>query len=346
MKKPYRPIIGITLGDPVGIGPEIICRALEHPSVFEKMRPLVIGDVHILKKAAGIVNTSAVAVKIDTPANGAYVHGIIDVMDHSGLDDEPVQWGVPTIKTGRAMIDYINQAVDLAMAGEIDAIATCPINKAAMKLAGSRFHGHTELLAARTQTPVYAMMMAGKRLRVVLVTIHMPLKDVSRNLSAEKIETVISLTDESLKSRFGIVRPKIGVAGFNPHAGEEDMFGSEESEIIRPAVLNAAGRGIQVFGPSPPDTLFYHAASGACDAVVCMYHDQGLIPFKMIHFTDGVNTTLGLPIIRTSVDHGTAYDIAGQGKADPGSLIAALEMAAEQAVCLRTARPGKNAADI
>ncbi len=340
METSYRPIVGITMGDPVGIGPEILCMALDRPEVFENLRPLVIGDVAVLKKAAAVLGVNISPVGVDSPEQGVFEHGRIDVIHDSRLDAESMRWGHPTRETGRAMIDTINTAVDLAMAGSIDAIATCPINKAAMKLAGSDFHGHTELLAARTNTDVYAMMMAGPRLRVVLVTIHMPLKAVSPLLTTRSIETIISLTDSSLKTRFGIVSPNIAVAGFNPHAGEEDMFGSEESEIIRPAVLNAVSRGIRATGPLPPDTLFYHAASGAYDAVVCMYHDQGLIPFKMIHFTDGVNTTLGLPIVRTSVDHGTAYDIAGQGRADPGSLLAAMEMAAQQALFLHTGAGG------
>ncbi len=337
MKNPYRPIVGITMGDPVGIGPEILCMALDRPEIYEKVRPVVIGDAGVLEKAAAVAGSAIQPLVVKAPEQGAYAHGAMDVISASRLDSNAVIWGKPTPDTGSAMIDYINRATDLAMAKKIDAIVTCPINKAAMKLAGSEFHGHTELLAARTKTGVYAMMMAGPRLRVVLVTIHMPLAAVSDTLTPENIETVIALTDQSLKTRFGIEQPDIAVAGFNPHAGEEDMFGSEETEIIRPAVNNAAARGIRAIGPLPPDTLFYHAASGAYDAVVCMYHDQGLIPFKMIHFTDGVNTTLGLPVIRTSVDHGTAYDIAGQGKADPGSLLAAIEMAAVQALCLRSA---------
>ena len=340
MNNSYKPVIGITMGDPVGIGPEIICRALDDPELFRVFRPLVIGDVNILKKAAVTVNSPIEFIGIDAIEKGRWQHGQIDVLDVSHLDEKSVKWASPTQRTGHAMIDYINVATDMAMAGTIDAITTCPINKAAMKLARSEFHGHTEMIAHRTNTPVYAMMMAGDRLKVVLATIHMALKDVPGALSTEIIETVISLTEDSLKTRFGIVHPKIAVAALNPHAGEEEMFGSEESTIIRPAVSNARAKGIRVTGPLPPDTLFYQAVSGAYDAVVCMYHDQGLIPFKMIHFTDGVNTTLGLPVIRTSVDHGTAYDIAGQGKADPGSLVAALKMAAHQALCVRNGKTG------
>ncbi len=330
MTDKYRPLVGITMGDPVGIGPEIIYRALERPGLFEAVRPLVVGDARILKKAVADTGADIRISVVSTPGEGVYALGWIDVMDVSDLDLKNAQWGRPTPTTGQAMIDYINRAVDLALENRVDAIATGPVNKAAMKLAGSRFHGHTELFAARTEAKEYAMMMAGNRLRVVLVTIHMPLKDVSGALSRESVGKTIVLTNRSLKERFGIPSPRIAVAGFNPHAGEEEMFGSEEVRAIRPAVSAAVDAGIDAVGPLPPDTLFYHAVKGAYDAVVCMYHDQGLIPFKMIHFEDGVNVTLGLPIIRTSVDHGTAYDIAGRGMADPGSLVAAVEMAARQ----------------
>ncbi|MEZ4568532.1 MAG: 4-hydroxythreonine-4-phosphate dehydrogenase PdxA, partial [Desulfobacterales bacterium] len=204
-------------------------------------------------------------------------------------------------------------------------------NKTALKLAGSEYHGHTELLAVRSGASEYAMMMTGDRLCVVLVTIHIPFQEIARRLSIDRIMSIIEITDDSLKERFGIANPKIAVAGLNPHAGESGMFGDEEARIIGPAVEFSQKNGIDVSGPYPPDTVFYKALKGEFDAVVCMYHDQGLIPFKMIHFSDGVNTTLGLPIIRTSVDHGTAYDIAGKGIADPGSLIQAIRLAALQA---------------
>ena len=229
------------------------------------------------------------------------------------------------------MVSYITSATDMALQGRIDAMVTCPINKQAMHMAGYFYNGHTELIAEKTKSTDFAMMLAGDKLRVVLVTIHIPLKDVPLVLSKEKILQTIIITGSSLYMRFGIENPRIAVAGLNPHAGEGSMFGDEEERIILPAVNLAKSKGFDVLGPYPPDTIFYHAKKGLYDAVICMYHDQGLIPFKMIHFTDGVNTTLGLPIIRTSVDHGTAYDIAGKGKADPGSLTAAIKMAAEQA---------------
>ncbi|MEA1969327.1 MAG: 4-hydroxythreonine-4-phosphate dehydrogenase PdxA [Thermodesulfobacteriota bacterium] len=330
MKK-RRPIIGITMGDPGGIGPEILVSALTDPSIYKICQPLVLGDINIITKALKLKKSSLKLNIIDSPEKGLYVHGLTDIIPLSELTDDSAAPGMPTAETGKAMLVYITKAVDLAMENKIKAIATCPITKTALKMAGSRFHGHTELIASRTGTEKYAMMLAGERLKVVLVTIHIPVSEISRQLTIEKVLNTIKITDDSLKRRFGVNKPLIAVAGLNPHAGEDSMFGTEEEEIITPAVKLAKEKGIKVSGPSPPDTLFFHAASGKYDAVVCMYHDQGLIPFKMLHFKDGVNTTLGLPVIRTSVDHGTAYDIAWKGTADHTSLVEAIKLAAHQA---------------
>jgi 4-hydroxythreonine-4-phosphate dehydrogenase len=327
-----RPIIGITMGDPVGVGPEIICQALSHREVYDVARPLVIGDVHILEGAKKTTRTTQMFSMVKVPHAGTFKPGCIDVLNVSNLDPMKIAWANPTKTTGKAMITYIEHAVDMALRDEVSAIVTCPINKAALKMAGSNYPGHTELVAERTGTRKYAMMMAGSKIRVVLVTIHIPLKNVPSTLSIEKIMTTIDITDDALKERFGVERPKIAVTALNPHSGEQGMFGDEEARLISPAILRSRDMGIDASGPYPSDTLFYQAMNRSYDAIVCMYHDQGLIPFKMVHFTDGVNTTLGLPIIRTSVDHGTAYDIAGQGIADPGSLIEAIKLAASQAV--------------
>ncbi len=328
-----RPIIGITMGDPVGIGPELVCMALCNRAVYDFARPLVIGDIQVLEAAKQITRAPHVIATVNAPAAGAYKPGCMDVLPVSNMKSSTISWGRPSAKTGKAMLNYIITAVDLALKGDIAAVVTCPINKTAMRMCGSMYPGHTELLADRTGSKDYVMMMAGERLRVALVTIHMALKDVAAALSIEKIVSTIEITVDALKERFGVPAPRLAVAGLNPHSGEDGMFGDEEIRMIRPAVLCCREKGIDVSGPHPSDTLFYHAVDGAYDAVICMYHDQGLIPFKMIHFTDGVNTTLGLPIIRTSVDHGTAYDIAGKGIADPGSLIEAIRLAARQAVC-------------
>jgi 4-hydroxythreonine-4-phosphate dehydrogenase len=320
------------MGDPVGIGPEIILKALLSPSIYSNCKPLIIGDVGVLEIAKKNTSSFLKINDLKTSVSGKYQSGQIDVLCLSELDKDKISWGKPTLQTGKAMVKYITTAIDMAISGNIDAIVTCPINKAAMQKAGSKLSGHTELLAEYTSTKDFVMMLAGKKLRVVLVTIHIPLKNVSAELSTERIVKTIQITCRALHNRFGFEKPRIAVAGLNPHAGEERMFGDEEEKIISPAIDLACKQGFDVSGPFPPDTVFYHAAKGYYEAVVCMYHDQGLIPFKMLHFTDGVNTTLGLPIIRTSVDHGTAYDIAGTGKADPGSLVAAINMATEQAI--------------
>ena len=326
-----RPLIGITMGDPVGIGPEIIVNALADGDIFDQCRPLVIGNVDILKLAAGIGGQSPGFHPVDDPARGQFAPGTIDVLDPAGAFLQSTAWGRPTPETGRHMEAYITAAVDLAVAGKIAAMVTAPINKEALKMGGSRYTGHTELIAERVGCSRYAMMLAGDRLRVVLVTIHIPLKHVPQVLTREKVQTTLEITAQSLISRFGLAAPRIAVAGLNPHAGEGGLFGDEETRIIAPAMKAVAGTtaaGIE--GPFPPDTVFVAAAAGRYDAVVCMYHDQGLIPLKLLHFDDGVNTTLGLPIIRTSVDHGTAYDIAGTGKAGCASLKAAIRMAVFQ----------------
>jgi len=330
--KNNRPFIGITMGDPVGIGPEITLSALCNAEIYDICKPLVIGDLNILEHAKEI-NQSTLSLKsIPDADSGRYTHGSIDVLSLSTLDFDETIWGNPTPKTGKAMVSYIITAIDMALEGKIAGVATGPINKNAMHAAGFLYNGHTELFAERTKTNNFAMMLAGHKLRVVLVTIHIPFKDVTTAISKEGICDKILMTSNALRERFGILSPKIAVAGLNPHAGEDGIFGNEEKFIITPAIDQTKKHGIDVSGPFPPDTVFHQAATGRYDAVICMYHDQGLIPFKLMHFSDGVNTTLGLPIIRTSVDHGTAYDIAGTGQADPGSLIAAIRMAAHQAI--------------
>lgn len=329
-----RSTIGITMGDPVGIGPEIIVNALADTAVYGQCRPLVIGDIDILRRAAGITGQSPLFHPVKNPAAGKYLSGTIDVLNPCGPFSGPVKWGRPTPETGRCMEAYITTAVDLSLSGRIAAMVTAPINKEALKMGGSRYTGHTELIAERVGCKRYVMMLAGERLRVVLVTIHMPLKLVPAALTRDKVLTTLEITAESLISRFGIPSPSIAVAGLNPHAGEGGLFGDEEERIIAPAIESARKKiaGATITGPFPPDTVFVAAAAGRYDAVVCMYHDQGLIPLKLLHFEDGVNTTLGLPIIRTSVDHGTAYDIAGTGKAGCASLKAAVRMAVHQSL--------------
>lgn len=328
MKK-YKPVIGITMGDPVGVGPEIVLKAFQTRALFDICRPVIFGDLRRLDEVARMVGNRLPMRSVAQP--GASDEKLLQVVDLSDLTSSEVVWGRPTPDTGKAMLQYITTAADMALQGRVDAVVTAPINKTALRMAGSRFAGHTELLADRTGAGPYAMMMAGDRMRIILVTIHVPLSEVPGRLSIMKILETIRLAYQGLVDRFGIREPRVAVAGLNPHAGEDGMFGSEEADVIAPACKAAIENGFAVSGPFPPDTVFYQALNGAFDAVVCMYHDQGLIPFKLIHFEDGVNTTLGLPIIRTSVDHGTAYDIAGKGIASAGSMVAAVRLAAQQA---------------
>ena len=319
------------MGDPVGIGPEILVKALNDFTLYALCKPVIIGDSHIIKQALKLLNFCHAINIIDDPKKGKYQFNTLDIIDISNIDMECSHLLQPTVETGTAMQDYIIKGIDLALNNSISGLVTCPITKTALKLAGSQFHGHTELLAHRTKAKDYAMMLAGRNLKVVLVTIHIPLSQVPASITMKNIVKKIKLTHTSLKEQFNIKAPKIAVAGLNPHAGEASMFGQEEEDIIAPAVRLAKKQGLNAFGPLPPDTVFYQAVNGKYDAVICMYHDQGLIAFKLIHFKDGVNTTLGLPIIRTSVDHGTAYDIAWKGTADPSSLTEAIKMAVLQA---------------
>jgi 4-hydroxythreonine-4-phosphate dehydrogenase len=342
----FIPIIGITIGDPLGIGPEILVKACNNAKLYSLCRPLIIGDSNVIGKALELLNFHNHINIIKTVDQGKYEFNTLDIMDISNIDmasltTNGVNLLEPTVQTGMAMQDYIIKGIDLALEQKISGLVTCPITKTGLKLAGSKFHGHTELLAHKTNTNDYAMMLTGKKLKVILATIHIPISQVSASLTIEGIVKKIQLTHTSLKERFNIYQPKIAVAGLNPHAGEDSMFGIEEEKIITPAVMIAKKQGIIVEGPIPPDTVFYKACQGLYDAVVCMYHDQGLIPFKLIHFMDGVNTTLGLPIIRTSVDHGTAYDIAWKAIADHSSLTEAIKMAAFQATNINSDKMDK-----
>jgi 4-hydroxythreonine-4-phosphate dehydrogenase len=325
------PRIAVTMGDPAGIGPEIIVKALSDRGTFAFCRPLVLGDRGIMERAVKLIGASIKVHEMATAGERHYRHGSINLLPLSSLDPEEARYGAPAPACGRAMYAYIAEAVRLAAKGEVDAITTAPINKKTLADAGYSYPGHTELLAELTGTKQYAMMLAGEKLKVVPVTIHCALSDVFRLLTAEKIAIAIRITCNALQAYFSLPRPRIAVAALNPHAGEGGLFGNEEETIIAPALEQARALGIDVSGPLPPDTLFYHAAAGRFDAVICMYHDQALIPLKLLHFDEAVNVTLGLPVIRTSVDHGTAYDIAGTGRAHPASLVNALTMAAMMA---------------
>ena len=325
------PLIAITMGDPAGIGPEIIVKAMSEQTVFAQSRPVVLGDEGVLSDAARRSKVPVKIKRIEAPEEGVFRRGILNLISLTDLSHEVVPLGAPRSQGGAAAYRYIERGVQLAQRGSVDALVTAPISKEALNAAGYPFPGHTELLAKMTGSGDNVMMLAGPRLRVALVTTHLPLRQVPDALTSERITRTIEITSQGLKAYWGIQSPQLAVAGLNPHAGEGGIFGSEEQEIILPAVEECRQKGMAVFGPLPADSLFFHAASGRYDAVVSMYHDQGLIPLKLLHFRDGVNITLGLPIIRTSVDHGTGYDIAGQGVADPTSLINAILLAAKMA---------------
>jgi len=309
--------IAISLGDPAGIGPEIVTRALAERPDADVM---VFGDVGVLERAARVAGVAS-----PTPAR-------IRAVTSLGVDD--VTPGKPNDASGQAQLAYLTAAVDAALAGEVSALVTAPISKEWIARAGFAFPGHTEYLAARAGVSEFAMMLAGPRLRVTVATTHVPLKEVPRLLTVDGIASTIWLTAEGLARRFNIAAPRVAVAGLNPHAGEAGRFGDEEDRLVKPAIekararLAAAGLSATVDGPLVPDSVFRQAAGGAYDAVVALYHDQGLIPLKLLHFDDGVNLTLGLPFVRTSPDHGTAYDIAGTGRARAQSFLAAFDLAA------------------
>ncbi len=311
-----KPIIGITMGDPNGIGPEVIVKALCGAEIQELCEAVVFGDAEIIQAAA----------------DNAGLKTSFKVKDCSNFCKNDLKPGTVDRKAGQASLDYINTAVSSALAKEIDAVVTAPISKESTHLAGSIYPGHTEMLQDLTSADEAVMMFEGGRFKVMLVTIHTALSEVPGLITKDKVLSTIRITYESLIDLFKIAEPKIVVCGLNPHAGESGAFGDEEINHIVPAVKQAREMGINIEGPLPADTLFYYANQGKWDAVVAMYHDQGLIPFKMVSFDEGVNITLGLPIIRTSPDHGTAFDIAWRGKADPTSMTQAIKVAARLAI--------------
>ncbi len=326
-----KPIIALTMGDPCGIGPEIIVRSLLHPAVQDACTPLIIGDRKVMERAVALVGSSHSIITLtgDAVPESAPV-GTLFLKELSTLSDSDMVYGSPTAASGDAVYRYIVAAAGLCLNGTVAAMATAPINKAAMNRAGHDYPGHTELLAALTGTDKFVMMLAGEKLRVALVTIHEALAAVPGLITFDKVLSTIITTHRDV-ARFFCQNPRIAVLSLNPHAGEGGMFGDHEARVIFPAIQEAIRRGINASGPHSADTLFHFAAHGDYDAVVCMYHDQGLIPLKLLHFDDGVNITLGLPIIRTSVDHGTAYDLAGKGIASSESMKTAIMTSAKMA---------------
>jgi len=322
-----KPIIGITMGDAAGIGPEITTKAVTSGEIQRICKPIVIGDKRIMKEAMKIAKLQNIDINPVTKVDQAkFMRGIIDVYDLQNLKPSKVKVGKISAACGKAAVEYLKKAINLAMDQEIDAITTAPINKEAINKAGFKYQGHTEILAERTGAKNYAMMFISDILWIMLVTTHLAIKDISKNIDKKKVLNTIKLANDVVK-KLRQKKPRIGVAGLNPHAGEAGLFGDEEEKIIAPAISEAKKLGINVKGPISPDAIFYLANIGMFDIVVSMYHDQGLIPLKLLSFNRSVNVTVGLPIIRTSVDHGTGFDIAGKGWANPTSLIEAIKVA-------------------
>ncbi|MEU8618892.1 4-hydroxythreonine-4-phosphate dehydrogenase PdxA [Streptomyces sp. NPDC048623] len=337
-RPPGRPL-AVTMGDPHGIGPEITVRACADPRLPAPV--LVVGDPGTLARAC---RTTGVALRVRPlrdaagsagVAGAGRTPGVLDVLPEGpALPAEPAL-GTLDAGAGAASFAYVRRGIELALAGEVRALVTAPVNKEALRLAGLPYPGHTEILAELSGTRRYAMMMANDDLRIVLVTVHQSLRTAIDSLTVARELETIRLADEALRRACGTTAPRIAVAGLNPHAGENGLFGREDLDIIAPAVRAARAEGIDASGPWPADTVFMRARAGEFDVVVAQYHDQGLIPVKYLGLEHGVNITLGLPFVRTSVDHGTAFDLAGTGTADHTSLLTALRHAAE----LTTARP-------
>ncbi|MEW6002913.1 MAG: 4-hydroxythreonine-4-phosphate dehydrogenase PdxA [Nitrospirota bacterium] len=317
--------LAITMGDPGGSGPEIIVKALFCAEIRNYCAPLVIGDRVVIREALDLLKLPLKLKVIKSPEESEPDVGLIELIDMGAI--KKFKKGKPTLQGGKSSVIYVKKAVDLALGKEVDAIVTAPISKEALKMAGFKWPGHTEMLADLTGTKKYAMMLTGGPLKVILVTIHVALKEVPNLITKGQVLKIIRLAKKAC-DMFNIRNPRIAVSGLNPHAGESGLFGDEEIKKIIPAVKAALKEGIPVSGPYPPDIVFHQAYKGEIDIIVCMYHDQGLIPLKMIAFEEGVNITVGLPFIRTSPDHGTAYDIAWKGIASPSSMLQAIKTAA------------------
>ena len=338
MSETSRPLLGISMGDPGGIGPEICAKALDCRDIYDLCRPLVIGDAQILGDA---VRSCGLALQVrvrERPSGDGYRHGTIDVLDLQNLPLAALRLGTVTAAQGKASFEYVARAVALALEKQIDGTVTAPINKAALNAGGYQYAGHTEIYGDLTRTADFSMMLVEGEFRVTHVSTHVSLREACERVKTPRVLKVIELTDEALKN-MDIATPRIAVAGLNPHCGEGGLFGTEDELEIAPAVAAACNAGVSAEGPLPADTLFSKLRGGQYDAVVAMYHDQGHIPTKLMGFhydastetwgqMAGVNLTLGLPIVRTSVDHGTAFDKAGSGTANPQSMIEAIRLAA------------------
>jgi 4-phospho-D-threonate 3-dehydrogenase / 4-phospho-D-erythronate 3-dehydrogenase len=335
------PVLGITMGDPAGIGPEVAAKALGDPAVRKAARALVVGDARVMRAAVRLSGHDLTVRPLARVADATWNPDAVEVLDLANADPAAFPVGRVSALCGRAAYEYIERGVRLAVAGEIDAIVTAPISKEALAAAGMTHSGHTEILADLTNTRAYAMLLMGRDLRVIHVTTHVALRRVPELVTRERVLRTIRLGHGAMR-RLGMAAPRIAVCGLNPHAGEGGLFGDEEQVAIAPAIADARAEGIEATGPYPADTLMSRARGGEFDCVVAMYHDQGHTPVKTVGFRydeakkawtgmSGVNVTVGLPILRVSVDHGTAFDRAGQGTANPESMVEAILIAAEMA---------------
>ena len=325
------------MGDGCGIGPEIIAKMYADAASLPPT--LVLGDEGIIERAVRLLALHLSVKVIDSPEDFQFTADTINVISLSRLPED-LPFGRLDARAGKAAFDYIRSGIDLALQKRIRAVVTAPINKEALRLAGFHYPGHTEILADFSGTKDFAMMLMNNDLRVILVTIHVSLREAIEQLTVERELIIIRLAHQAM-TQLGIAQPRIAVAGLNPHAGEHGLFGSEDESIIKPAIQQAQAEGIEASGPWPGDTVFMHARQGRFDIVVAQYHDQGLIPVKYLGVDEGVNVTVGLPFVRTSVDHGTAFDIAGTGKASHASL----RVAVEQAALLAQSPPESRRAD-
>ncbi len=326
-----KPIVGITMGDPAGIGPEVVLKALARPEIYRMARPIVIGDLSIMKRDSRLLGLDVGVEPIDGVERAEFKPGQVEVLSVSDVDLTGLEYGRVDPRAGEAAVNSVFKAIDLALAEKLDAIVTAPLNKEAMQLAGFKYPGHTEILAEKTGAEDFSLMLVANKLRVIHVTTHISMRQALVLIEKDRVLRYIRLAQRTM-AMLGIANPRIAVAGLNCHAGEHGLFGEEDISEIEPAVRAARDEGIDASGPWPPDTVFYRAGRGEFDIVVAMYHDQGHIAVKMLGLDAGVNMTAGLPIIRTSVDHGTAFDIAGRGVADDGSMMAAIQLAVDMAL--------------
>jgi 4-hydroxythreonine-4-phosphate dehydrogenase len=313
------------MGDPAGVGGEVALKALATFPKSNLSRYVIVGDFDYLRQLTKLFKIKLSLTVVQKAEDVRLLKNQVGVLDLGGAED--VKMGKVSAACGTAAVCYIYEASELALGGKVKAIVTAPISKEAIHQGGCEFPGHTELLAYLSKTKSFAMMMVGGSFKIALQSIHVSLKDSLKFVTPALVSERLNLTHRTLRRQFGLSNPRIAVAGVNPHAGENGAFGKEEIKILKPVIEKYQRKGWKVSGPHPPDTLFYWAAQGKYDAVLCMNHDQGLIPFKLLSFENGVNMTLGLPYVRTSPDHGTAFDIAGKGMARPQSMIAAIQLA-------------------